>query len=274
MATWSVIPAITRLRSEFNAIAPDRARGADGTIGDLAHQQSVSDHNPDETGAVPIHDADNVNEVHALDITTDLRTPGLSMEAVVQFLLARCRSGAERRLRYIIFNRRIWSASSGWVQKAYTLTDPHTGHAHFSFSYTTDLEANTASFHLEDLVALNSTDLTKIENIVKKYVGDVVQRYDEEGKPIVGAENNPTMGAASALGYLGRDMITVKQALAGLQASEDLTSQVFTQALTAAAPAIAAAVVALLPANHDDVTVDDLTAAFVHGTRELMAKPG
>jgi hypothetical protein len=81
------------------------------------------------------------------------------MEKVVQFLLARCRSGAERRLRYIIWNRRIWSASSDWVQKTYTGASAHTEHAHFSASYTSSLEASTASWHLEDIpVALTAAD--------------------------------------------------------------------------------------------------------------------
>jgi hypothetical protein len=166
MATaWQNIPAVLSLRDEFNRIAPNRATGADGTVGDLDHQQRSSDHNPDETGAVPIRDADKVNEVHALDITTDLRTPGLTMEDVVQFLLARCRSGAEKRLRYIIFNRRIWEASNGWRQRAYNLADPHTGHAHFSFSYDSKREADASPWHLEDIpVALTADD--------KKWIGE------------------------------------------------------------------------------------------------------
>ena len=108
VASWELVPCLVRLRTEFNEIAPGRDRASDGSVGDPAHADRSSDHNPDETGAVPIRDADHVNEVHALDITTDLREPGLSLERVVQFLLTRCRSGAERRLRYIIFNRRIW----------------------------------------------------------------------------------------------------------------------------------------------------------------------
>jgi hypothetical protein len=137
--------------AEFDRIAPARDHASDGAVGDLAHQQEVSDHNPDETGSVPIHDADTVNEVHAIDVDNTLNESDLTMEKVVQFLLVRCRSGAEKRLRYVIYNRRIWSASSGWVQKTYTGSSPHTEHAHFSGSYDTKLEASTASWHLEDI---------------------------------------------------------------------------------------------------------------------------
>jgi len=159
MASWILVPCLAKLRSEFNAIAPDRDKSSDGSVGDAAHQDSQSDHNPDETGNVPIRDADRVNEVHAIDVDVNLRVPGLSMENVVQFLLTRCRSGAEKRLRYIIYNRRIWSASNGWRRRNYTGSNAHDHHAHFSSSYTSAHEASTASWHLEDVpVALTADD--------------------------------------------------------------------------------------------------------------------
>src|SRR5690348_11972250 len=167
MADWVLIPCLKALFAEFDRIAPSRDHASDGSIGDAAHQNEVSDHNPDETGSVPIHDADHVNEVHAIDVDNNLRESDLTMEKVVQFLLGRCRSGAEKRLRYIIYNRRIWSASSGWAQKRYTGASPHTEHAHFSASYTSSLEASTASWHLEDIpVALTSADKAWITNTI------------------------------------------------------------------------------------------------------------
>lgn len=167
MADWILIPCLRALFMEFDRIAPSRDHASDGSIGDTAHQDEVSDHNPDETGSVPIHDADHINEVHAIDVDNTLRESDLTMEKCVQFLLARCRSGAEKRLRYIIYNRRIWSASSGWVQKAYAGKSPHTEHAHFSASYVTALEASTASWHLEDIpVALTQADKDWIKSVV------------------------------------------------------------------------------------------------------------
>ncbi|MFC7535011.1 hypothetical protein [Actinoplanes sp. GCM10030250] len=161
MANWVLVPCLVQLRTELNRIAPGRDRTSDGTIGDAAHQSSVSDHNDDEVGRVPIHDADSKHEVHAFDADADLRTPNLTMEMVVQHILARCRSGAEVRLRYIIYNRRIWEASNSWKQRTYTGASPHTEHAHFSSSYVTAREANTASWHLEDIpVALTDADKT------------------------------------------------------------------------------------------------------------------
>jgi hypothetical protein len=160
---WILIACLKRLFAEFDDIAPHRDHASDGAIGDTAHQHEVSDHNPDETGSVPIHDADKINEVHAIDVDSDLREPGLSMEAVVQFLLARCRAGKETRLRYMIYNRRIWEASNDWRERPYTGSSAHTEHAHFSASYDSGKEASTASWHLEEI---NMPSLDEIANAV------------------------------------------------------------------------------------------------------------
>jgi hypothetical protein len=181
MADWILVPCLVQLRTEFNRIAPNRDRTTDGSIGDTAHQGTVSDHNPDETGSVPVHDADTRNEVHAIDVDVDLRVSGLTMEKVVQFLLGRCRSGAENRLRYIIYNRRIWEASNGWQQRAYTGANTHTAHAHFSASYVTSREASTASWHLEDLMAITDAEIEKIAARVEQKVWNHTEPnpYDE-----------------------------------------------------------------------------------------------
>jgi hypothetical protein len=159
MASWELVPCLGQLRTELNRIAPNRDKTTDGTIGNAAHQLRVSDHNDDEVGRVPIRDADSKHEVHAIDLDTDLREPGLTMEMVVQHVVGRCRSGAEKRLRYVIYRRRIWEASNGWKQRAYTGDSPHDEHAHFSASYETKHEASTASWGLEEIpVALTDAD--------------------------------------------------------------------------------------------------------------------
>jgi hypothetical protein len=159
MATWILVPCLGQLRTELNRLAPNRDKSSDGTIGDTAHQSRVSDHNDDEVGRVPIRDADSKHEVHAIDLDVNLREPNLTMEMVVQHVVGRCRSGAEKRLRYVIYNRRIWEGSNGWRQRAYSGDNAHTQHAHFSASYETKLEASTASWRLEDIpVALTEAD--------------------------------------------------------------------------------------------------------------------
>jgi hypothetical protein len=131
------LPASTALVEEINYIAPNRSKASDGTIGNDAHETSVSDHNPDETGNTgSASDPDTINEVHARDITAAGPWPkGWSMRRIISILLARCRSGAEKRIRYIIFERKIYSASDGWIERDYTGASPHTEHAHISFKY-------------------------------------------------------------------------------------------------------------------------------------------
>jgi hypothetical protein len=216
MDDWVLIPCLKQLFAEFNTVAPHRDKASDGSIGDTAHQEETSDHNPDETGNVPIHDADHVNEVHAIDVTSDLRTPGLSMEDVVQHILARCRSGAETRLRYVIYYQRIWEAKNGWRERAYTGSSQHREHAHFGASYDSDKEASTASWTLGDLI-MTQDDIDKIVAAVL------------DAPVTVGSE---TWRLGTAVGYAARKAYEIDKQVPGPSADD-----------------IAAAVVAHLPAS-------------------------
>ena len=130
------VPASTALLAEFNTVGPNRSKASDGTIGDAAHQQSSSDHNPDESGRTPFEDSDNLDEVHARDVTA--RGPwraGFTMQRFVNIIVARCKAGRETRLQNIIYNRVIWSRSTDWEPRAYGGSNPHDKHAHFGFRY-------------------------------------------------------------------------------------------------------------------------------------------
>jgi hypothetical protein len=231
MASWILIAAAKSLFAAFDELAPDRDHASDGSIGDAAHQNEVSDHNPDETGSVPIHDADHINEVHAIDVDSDLRTPGLTMEAVVQFVLARCRKGAEKRLRYIIYNRRIWEADNSWKLRTYTGDSAHTEHAHFSFSYTTSLEASTVSWHLEDIpVALTSADKTWIQQQIAAVTAFDTPQSDgtasskmcrlvlTQGIPNGTRDGEPRDAAWQVIADLGRALVELQAKVDGLSA--------------------------------------------------------
>jgi len=146
-----LIPCLKTLFSEFDTIAPGRDKGTDGWIGDTSHSASSSDHNPDETGNTPERDSDNVDEVHAIDVDKDLRE-NYTMEDCVQYLLSECRksgtSGKDRgRLKYIIYNRRIWEGPN-WSQQSYSGSNPHDKHAHFSAEYSSAQEADTNTWGL------------------------------------------------------------------------------------------------------------------------------
>ena len=203
MTDWILIPSLKQLFAEFDFIAPGRDHASDGSIGNAAHQTEVSDHNPDDTAGskAAYNDRDGKHEVRAIDVDNTLRiaVEGFSdpMEGVVQYLLKRCRSGAEQRLEYIIYFRRIWSRSSGWVQKTYTGTSPHTEHAHFSGRHNGSYDTKTQSWTLEDIaVALTAADKTWLTNTIAAQVKAQVT-------PLLAADNNLNASGWSS-GYPGR----------------------------------------------------------------------
>lgn len=114
---WRVAFSLLQLRKQIDAAAPNRSKASDGTIGDTAHSGRSSDHN------AWVKDA-GVGVVTALDITHDLAN-GVDCEELAAHLLK------DNRVKYIIWNRRIWQ-NSKW--KAYTGANPHSLHIHISVS--------------------------------------------------------------------------------------------------------------------------------------------
>lgn len=152
MASWILVPCLVTLRAEFNELAPKRDKASDGSIGDTAHAGSSSDHNPDETGSTPYEDADNRNEVHAIDVDHNLRKSGWDMNRCLKIIITRHRQGLDNRLQNVIYNRTIWSRSWGWTARSYTGSNAHTEHAHFSARYTTAQENDTRPWGLVEEV--------------------------------------------------------------------------------------------------------------------------
>jgi hypothetical protein len=162
MSSWILVPCLVSLRAELNALAPSRDKASDGSIGNTAHAQESSDHNPDETGNTPYEDADNLNEVHAIDVDDDLRKAGWTMDKCLEIIITRHRDGRDNRLQNVIYNRRIWSRSWGWTARAYTGASAHTEHAHFSARYTTAQEGDTRPWGLLALLQEDEDDMATI----------------------------------------------------------------------------------------------------------------
>lgn len=118
-AAWRNCGASLTLISAVNARWPGRDKSSDGTIGDQSHANRASDHNPNAQGVVRARDID----VNGIDV-------GWLFEWLRQ------RAAGDPRLAgggYLILNRRITAPDfSGW--RAYTGSNPHTGHGHVSFS--------------------------------------------------------------------------------------------------------------------------------------------
>lgn len=170
---------LQNLRAQIRAWAPDADQASSGWIGDAAHQGERSGHNPDDTpGSLPEWDGDpdSTPEVRAIDVDKDLRN-GATMQQLVDHIVGL----RPWTLRYVIYNRRIWEASNGWASRAYTGSNPHTDHAHFSGAYTQSADNDTTyNYRLEDIpMALTDDD--------KAWIGRAIEQHVREG--LVGSPN-------------------------------------------------------------------------------------
>lgn len=110
MIPWHVNEGLAPLITQIKAAHPGIVVG---TIGDEAHQQRTSDHNPNSAG-----------RVNAADYMLGPAFPEAAALALLPFLIA------DARTHYVIHDRRIWeSENPGWVPYA---GDPHTSHIHHS----------------------------------------------------------------------------------------------------------------------------------------------
>lgn len=202
---WVLVAWAIQFRRELIAIAPNRDTASDGSVGDLAHQGSPSGHNPDESGNAERSDADNINEVRAIDVDKDINVPGLTMAMVVAYLVGRCRAGLERRLIYIIYNGVIWSASSGWVAREYTGRNPHDKHAHLSGHPDGDNDARP--FGLASLVEEDGMSFTDAQ------MRAFAWQYNGRGMPGV-PEGRSTLWALGTVYSQTREALAKLDALA------------------------------------------------------------
>ncbi|GAA2681663.1 hypothetical protein [Actinoplanes palleronii] len=249
-----LVPCLVTLRSEFNAVAPGRDKGADGWIGNRAHALSSSDHNPDETGRTPYSDADFVDEVHAVDIDGDGPWPdgrggqaGGWFDRTIRAIAAQERreflsTTVFGRLQNIIWRGQIISRSWGWSEwHDYDGPSDHFDHAHFSARYTSAQEADTRPWGvLEDDV----TEAELIAAVEKALAGakgqaamwnatlaqDRIQGYDSTGAALPENPADPAaddMTVASAITFAARFARVGEAQLAALKAQlAELSAQV------------------------------------------------
>lgn len=153
MADLILVPCLVALRQELNLVSPGRDKRSDGWRSDRAHALRISDHNGDESGRTPYEDADNVDEVHGLDVDDTGPWPhGLDMGHYVREIAKRHRLGLDDRLQNIIYNGQIASRSWGWTWQDYNGDNQHTEHAHFSARYTPAQEASTRPWGVATLI--------------------------------------------------------------------------------------------------------------------------
>lgn len=129
-----IAKSLETLRNQVNAAYPNRNKASDGWIGDAAHAGSSSDHNPNKNDVV-----------NALDLTNDPAN-GFDVHALAE----RLRVSRHPNLRYIISNRRIASAGTGWSWANYSGSNPHEKHAHFSVGQPTTTTGDGQSISNND----------------------------------------------------------------------------------------------------------------------------
>lgn len=122
--------AAEKLRTQVNRAYPDRDKTSDGWLGDAAHSFRPSDHNPSEPFGI----------VRAIDIDRDLS--GGAKPDIMPYLADQIRICAkkDKRIKYIIFDRKIASAKSLWRWRTYRGINPHAKHCHVSFNETGDFD--------------------------------------------------------------------------------------------------------------------------------------
>lgn len=110
----------------LNITWPLRPRSWDGWIGDSSHQQRESDHNPNMRGIVDALDIDATGIIH-----------------VPTVIASALRHSA---CHYIIHRRRIMTSSAQYMPRAYTGTNPHDHHIHFSINQSKAAENSSTGF--------------------------------------------------------------------------------------------------------------------------------
>ena len=122
-----------QLRLQVDDSFSSRSRASDGWIADARHVKAgTSDHIPDPHSGI----------VRAIDITRNLS--GASEPDLMPYLADQIRLAArkDKRIAYVIFDKKIASAKSLWRWRAYKGINPHTKHCHVSFSKKGDADGS------------------------------------------------------------------------------------------------------------------------------------
>lgn len=117
-------------------------------VGNKPHQATVSGHNPDDTAGVRAEDqdADSIPEWRALDFM--IGGPFTATDAQKLYNDLSSDPSNQARLLYVIYDRKIRSASRGWAERRYEGSNPHTDHVHASGE--SDADSNESPWNLSD----------------------------------------------------------------------------------------------------------------------------
>ena len=115
-------PVCKAAMSSATHMAPGRSTASDGCCASGGHhaQNPNSDHEPGRGGFA-----------HAVDITHDVQA-GFDSWLEADRLRMACKLGVEKRVKYVISNRRIASRIDDWEWRRYSGANAHAHHMHIS----------------------------------------------------------------------------------------------------------------------------------------------
>ena len=117
--------AAIQLREQIDDDYPSRDRRSDGWIADSRHlAKGNSDHIP----------VDGI--VRAIDIDADLQAHKEEAHSLAERIRL-CAKRGDKRIKYVIYDRRIASSRFRWRWRKYT-GNPHQSHIHISFNPSGD----------------------------------------------------------------------------------------------------------------------------------------
>lgn len=178
MAKWYAAKSIAKLREQINALFPNRDRKSDGIVGDLAHSNRKSSHNPDSRGAV-----------RAFDVTHNPEQ-GLDCKTLLKTLLAE----KDSRLWYIIFERKIYNRKDNFTPRPYSGANAHAHHLHISVSDDPALYDDGRDWNLGELTTGKRAESAESspENTVEKkapQTSPITLRLGDKGENVRALQN-------------------------------------------------------------------------------------
>jgi len=229
---WVLTKNMQAFRDQMNEFFPNRDKTSDGTIGDYAHTQEKSGHNPDDTSehnAEWDSDSDTKSEVRAIDIDSNTGDPDVSMEDIFQHLIALGKSqGSKFPVRYMIYNRRIARASNNWALETYTGASAHTEHIHLSGAYSDAADENYYNYRLDELMALTDSDRQWITDFFARTTrtdgGGITSKIGRDAldQGIPNGVTGTFSPAWSAIGDIGKQTKAISAALQTVLTKVDL----------------------------------------------------
>ena len=206
MRRWRIAKSLETLKRQLNKEYPDRSKRSDGGIGDAQHRSKKSDHNP-------WVDCPNSGQgvVTARDFTHD---PEYGIDC--NQLAERLRTSADPRIKYVIWNKRIFSSTNKrWRWRKFHGKNPHTKHLHISVQSNPELFDCEKLWRIYSLIRIGSRG-GKIRGVQKElYLSGFLKESEIDG--IFGEKTEAAVKLYQELHRLEVDGIVGRQTLAKMK---------------------------------------------------------